>query len=141
MSFNYSKYKKEIPSKSKKKKEIKHSFVAPPADEPYPKWFARMRMLSGWEHTAYPYYSNGNCMFVIRRYEPGELKGSTKKQLVPWAYCEIKKEWCKGIIEDNRPLFYKKDMGILAIGGFTFELSKRVLNLDSEEFNKVLKII
>ena len=105
MSFNYSKYKKEIPSKSKKKKEVKHSFVAPPVDEPYPKWFARMKLQNGYEHSAYPYYSNGNCMFVIRRYEPGELKGSTKKQLAPWAYCEIKKEWCKGIIEDNRPLF------------------------------------
>ena len=42
---------------------------------------------------------------------------------------------------DNRELFYKKDMGILARGGFSFELSKRVLNLDSEEFNKLLKII
>ena len=43
--------------------------------------------------------------------------------------------------ESNRELFYKKDMGILARGGFSFELSKRVLNLDSEEFNKLLKII
>ena len=41
----------------------------------------------------------------------------------------------------NRELFYKKDMGILARGGFNFELSKRVLNLDLEEFNKLIKII
>ena len=41
----------------------------------------------------------------------------------------------------NRELFYKKDMGILARGGFNFELSKRVLNLDTEEFKKLLKII
>ena len=41
----------------------------------------------------------------------------------------------------NRELFYKKDMGILARGGFSFDLSKRVLNLESEEFNKLLKII
>ena len=40
----------------------------------------------------------------------------------------------------NRELFYKKDMGILARGGFSFELSKRVLNLDPIEFNKLLKI-
>ena len=40
----------------------------------------------------------------------------------------------------NRELFYKKDMGILARGGFSFELSKRVLNLDAVEFNKLLKI-
>tara|TARA_B100001564_G_scaffold352228_1_gene359272 strand:+ start:492 stop:1052 length:561 start_codon:yes stop_codon:yes gene_type:complete len=41
----------------------------------------------------------------------------------------------------NRELFYKKDMGILARGGFSFELSKRVLNLDIQEFNKLLKIV
>ena len=41
----------------------------------------------------------------------------------------------------NRELFYKKDMGILARGGFSFDLSKRVLNLDSKEFNKLLKIV
>ena len=43
--------------------------------------------------------------------------------------------------EANRELFYKKDMGILARGGFNFDLSKRVLNLDLSEFNKLLKII
>ena len=43
--------------------------------------------------------------------------------------------------DDNRELFYKKDMGILARGGFSFELSKRVLDLPLEEFNKLLRII
>jgi regulatory protein len=42
--------------------------------------------------------------------------------------------------ESNRELYYKKDMGILARGGFSFDLSKRVLNLDTKEFNKLLKI-
>ena len=41
----------------------------------------------------------------------------------------------------NRELFYKKDMGILARGGFSFELSKRVLDLPLEEFTKLLRII
>ena len=41
----------------------------------------------------------------------------------------------------NRELFYKKDMGILARGGFSFELSKRVLDLETNEFNKLLKLI
>ena len=41
----------------------------------------------------------------------------------------------------NRELFYKKDMGILARGGFSFELSKRVLDLPLEEFNKLLRIL
>ena len=41
--------------------------------------------------------------------------------------------------EDNRELFYKKDMGILARGGFSFDLSKRVLDLEKAEFNKLIK--
>jgi len=41
----------------------------------------------------------------------------------------------------NRDLFYKKDMGILARGGFSFDLSKRILELDLEEFKKLIKII
>ena len=43
--------------------------------------------------------------------------------------------------ETNRELFYKKDMGILARGGFSFELSKRVLDLEKSEFDKLIKII
>ena len=43
--------------------------------------------------------------------------------------------------EANRELFYKKDMGILARGGFSFDLSKRVLDLETTEFNKLLKIV
>ena len=41
----------------------------------------------------------------------------------------------------NRELFYKKDMGILARGGFSFDLSKRVLDLETDEFHKLIKII
>ena len=43
--------------------------------------------------------------------------------------------------ETNRELFYKKDMGILARGGFSFDLSKRILNLETKEFKKLIKII
>tara|TARA_B100000886_G_scaffold331153_1_gene282371 strand:+ start:505 stop:1065 length:561 start_codon:yes stop_codon:yes gene_type:complete len=43
--------------------------------------------------------------------------------------------------ESNRELFYKKDMGILARGGFSFDLSKRVLELDANEFKKLIKIV
>ena len=43
--------------------------------------------------------------------------------------------------ESNRELFYKKDMGILARGGFSFDLSKRVLELETEEFKKLIKLI
>ena len=43
--------------------------------------------------------------------------------------------------ESNREIFYKKDMGILARGGFSFDLSKRVLDLDAQEFDKLIKLI
>ena len=43
--------------------------------------------------------------------------------------------------ESNRELFYKKDMGILARGGFSFDLSKRVLDLEKKEFKKLIQII
>jgi len=32
-------------------------------------------------------------------------------------------------------------MGVLARAGFDYDLSKRVLNLDKEEFNKLIKIV
>ena len=43
--------------------------------------------------------------------------------------------------EANRELFYKKDMGILARAGFSYDMSKRILELEQGEFNKLLKII
>ena len=43
--------------------------------------------------------------------------------------------------EGNRELFYKKDMGIMARNGFSFELSKRILSLEFDEFNKLIKLI
>ena len=42
---------------------------------------------------------------------------------------------------NNRELFYKKDMGILARAGFSYDMSKRILELEQGEFNKLLKII
>jgi len=43
--------------------------------------------------------------------------------------------------DDNRELFYKKDMGILARSGFSFDLSKRILDLEKNEFLKLIKLI
>ena len=43
--------------------------------------------------------------------------------------------------EDNRPLFYKKDMGVLARSGFDFEVSKRVMNLEKEEYLKIVNLL
>ena len=41
----------------------------------------------------------------------------------------------------NRDLFYKKDMGILARSGFNYDISKKILSMEQEEFNKLIKII
>ena len=43
--------------------------------------------------------------------------------------------------ENNRPLFYKKDIGFLARSGFSYEISKRVLDIPKEEFKKFCKIL
>ena len=43
--------------------------------------------------------------------------------------------------ESNRPLFYKKDISILARSGFSYEVSKKVLDLPKTEFVKFCKMI
>ena len=42
--------------------------------------------------------------------------------------------------EGNRPLFYNKDISILARSGFSYEISKKVLKLPKEEFKKFCKM-
>ena len=43
--------------------------------------------------------------------------------------------------ESNRSLFYKKDISILARSGFSYEVSKRVLEIPKEEYKKFCKMI
>ena len=43
--------------------------------------------------------------------------------------------------EGNRSLFYKKDISILARSGFSYEISKKILEIPKEEFNKFCKMI
>ena len=43
--------------------------------------------------------------------------------------------------ENNRPLFYKKDISILARAGFSYEISKKVLDIPKEEFIKFCKML
>ena len=44
-------------------------------------------------------------------------------------------------VEDNRPLFYKKDISILARNGFNFEISKRVMDLDKNDYLKIINLL
>ena len=41
--------------------------------------------------------------------------------------------------EDNRTLFYKKDISLLARNGFDFETSKKVMDIDKNEYEKIIK--
>ena len=43
--------------------------------------------------------------------------------------------------ENNRPLFMKKDLGILARSGFDFETSKRVIDIDKDEYLKIINLL
>ena len=43
--------------------------------------------------------------------------------------------------ENNRNLFYKKDISILARSGFSYDTSKKVLDIPKEEFIKFCKLI
>ncbi len=43
--------------------------------------------------------------------------------------------------ENNRPLFYKKDMGILARSGFDFDTSKKIMDLQKDEYLKIINLL
>ena len=43
--------------------------------------------------------------------------------------------------EGNRSLYFKKDISILARSGFSYEVSKKVLELPKEEFTKFCKML
>ena len=43
--------------------------------------------------------------------------------------------------EDNRPLFYKKDISLLARNGFDFETSKKVMDIQKEDYLKIVKLL
>ena len=43
--------------------------------------------------------------------------------------------------EDNRSLFYKKDISLLARNGFDFETSKKVMNIEKDEYLKIINLL
>ena len=43
--------------------------------------------------------------------------------------------------DDNRALFYKKDISLLARNGFDFETSKRVMDLKKDDYLKIINLI
>ena len=44
-------------------------------------------------------------------------------------------------VEDNRTLFYKKNISLLARNGFDFETSKRIMDIDQEDYLKIIKLL
>ena len=43
--------------------------------------------------------------------------------------------------DDNRSIFFKKDIGILARNGFSFETSKRIMDLSKDEYEKIIRLL
>jgi regulatory protein len=43
--------------------------------------------------------------------------------------------------EDNRVLFYKKDISLLARNGFDFDTSKKVMSLNKEDYLKIVNLL
>ena len=43
--------------------------------------------------------------------------------------------------EDNRSLFYKKDISLLARNGFDFETSKKVMDIEKENYLKIINLL
>ena len=43
--------------------------------------------------------------------------------------------------DDNRPLFYKKDISLLARNGFDFETSKKVMDIEKDEYLKIINLL
>ena len=43
--------------------------------------------------------------------------------------------------EDNRNLFYKKDISLLARNGFDFETSKKVMDIEKDEYLKIVNLL
>ena len=43
--------------------------------------------------------------------------------------------------EDNRSLFYKKDISLLARNGFNFETSKKVMEIEKDDFIEIVKLL
>ena len=44
-------------------------------------------------------------------------------------------------VEDNRPLFYKKDISVLARNGFDFETSKKVMDIEKDDYLKIVNLL
>jgi regulatory protein len=43
--------------------------------------------------------------------------------------------------EDNRSLFYKKDISLLARNGFDFETSKKVMDIEKDDYLKIIRLL
>ena len=44
-------------------------------------------------------------------------------------------------LEDNRPLFYKKDISLLARNGFNYDTSKKEMDLNQDDYVKMIKLL
>ena len=110
------------------------------------------------------YYSDSKSKYFLRRgYSLNKIRYSLLKKGIDDKYIKAsiskikeketdpdffsalkickKKRIGPGRTENNRNLFYKKDISILARSGFSYETSKKVMEIPKEEFNKFCKLI
>ena len=52
-----------------------------------------------------------------------------------------KKRIGPALTEENRSLFYKKDISILARNGFDFETSKKVMEIEKDDYDRIIKLL
>ena len=77
------------------------------------------------------FYSNSRAKALIQRDQDffSAIKVCKKKRIGP------------SRDENNRELFYKKDIGILARSGFDFDTSKKVMELDKDDYLKIINLL
>ena len=76
------------------------------------------------------FYSNSKAKNLIQR---GSSINKIRNYLIQKGISERE--------ESNRSLFYKKDIGILARAGFDFETSKKIMDIEKDEYIKIINLL
>ena len=81
-----------------------------------------------------------NSQFIRDTVEKIQDKNSDQDFFSAIKLCK-KKRIGPARIEDNRSLFYKKDISLLARNGFDFETSKKVMDIEKNDYHKIIKLL
>ena len=90
------------------------------------------------------FYSNSKAKSLIQRGSSiNKIRNYLLSKGIKNKYINIckKKRIGPAREENNIPLFMKKDLGILARSGFDFDTSKRVIDIDKDEYLKIINLL